>query len=126
MDDEPPAMIARLVWYPPDPNCGSVSRCSASPTEKPKGVNITARLAEKQYVNLDQIPQGHPVLVRGRLWEYKKGITDVEIRDAMLFLDRDFSQGVLLADPNATAACPAAFNELTGMAPSQPGGFGRR
>ena len=122
--DEPPAMIARLVWYPPDPNSGRMAVFGA-PIEKPKGVNITARLAEKQYVNLDQVPKGTRMLVRGRLWEYKKGITDVELRDAVLFLDRDWSQGVLLADPAATAACPVAYNELTGMAPVQPGGFGR-
>lgn len=124
VDDEPPAMIARLVWYPPDPNSGHI-QVFGTPVEKPKGVNITARLAEKQYVNLDQIPKGTRMLVRGRLWEYKKGITDVELRDAILFADRDWSQGVLLADPNATAACPVAFNELTGTAPVQPGGFGR-
>jgi hypothetical protein len=123
-DDEPPAMIARLVWYPPDPNSGQLDMFGV-PTEKPKGVNITVRLAEKQYVDFDQIPRGTRMLARGRLWEYKKGITDVELRDGLLFEDRDFSQGALLADPNATAACPAAFNELTGMAPVQPGGFGR-
>ena len=89
-------------------------------------MNITARLADKQFVNLDQVPKGTRMLVRRRLWEYKKGITDVEVRDALLFQDRDWSQGALLADPNATAACPVAFNELTGMAPSQPGGFGQR
>ncbi len=122
--DEPPAMIARLVWYPPDPNSGQLQAFGV-PTEKPKGVNITARLTEKQYVNLDQIPKGSRMLVRGRLWEYKKGITDVELRDALLFEDRDWSQGALLADPNATAACPAAYNELTGIEPVQPGGFGR-
>ncbi|WP_224361982.1 hypothetical protein [Hyalangium versicolor] len=124
-DDEPPAMLAHLIWFPPDPNAGRLQIYGGDAPEKPKGVNIIARLAEKQYVNLDQLPRGTRMLVRGRLWEYKKGITDVEIRDALLFEDRDFSQGVLLADPNATAACPIAFNELTGVAPAQPGGFGR-
>ena len=46
------------------------------------------------------------------------------MRDALLFQDRDWSQNAALADPNAVAACPVAFNELTGMAPIQPGGFG--
>ncbi|WP_224245304.1 hypothetical protein [Hyalangium gracile] len=125
VDDEPPAMIARLIWFPPDPTAGQL-QIYGGQVEKPKGVNITARLAEKQYINLDQIPRGTRMLVRGRLWEYKKGITDVEIRDALIFEDRDFSQGVLLVDPNVTAACPVAYNELTGVAPAQPGGFGRR
>jgi hypothetical protein len=122
---EPPAMIARLVWYPPDPNAGKINPFGL-PTQKPKGVNVTARLAEKQFLNIDQIPKGTRMLVRGRLWEYKKGITDVELRDALIFEDRDWSQGVLLADPGVTAACTVAYNELTGMAPTQPGGFGQR
>jgi len=125
VEEEPPAVIARLVWYPPNPNAGQLQAFGV-PTEKPKGVTVTARLAEKQYVNIDQLPKGTRLLVRGRLWEYKKGITDVEVREALLFEDRDWSQGALLADPNATAACPVAYNELTGMAPSQPGGFGQR
>lgn len=125
VEEEPPALIARLVYYPPNPNANQLQPFGI-PTEKPKGVTITARLADKQFVNLDQIPKGTRMLVRGRLWEYKKGITEVEVRDALLFQDRDWSQGALLADPNATAACPMAFNELTGMAPSQPGGFGQR
>jgi hypothetical protein len=124
-DTEPPALIARLVWYPPDPNAGGLQLFGGQ-TEKPKGITISARLAEKQYINLDQVPKGARMLVRGRFWEYKKGITDVELRDALLFVDRDWSQGALIVDPNATAACPIAYNELAGTAPTQPGGFGQR
>ncbi|MBS1150943.1 MAG: hypothetical protein H6Q89_2641, partial [Myxococcaceae bacterium] len=40
-----------------------------------------------------------------------------------LFEDRDFSRGVVLGDPNSVAQCPLAINELTGVAPVQPGGF---
>lgn len=124
VEEEPPALIARLVWYPVNPNANSLSMFGA-PVEKPKGVPISARLEEKQYVNLDQIPKGTRMLVRGRFWEYKKGITEVEIRNAQLFLDRDWSQLPVLVDPNATAACPLAINELTGTAPVQPGAFGQ-
>jgi hypothetical protein len=125
VEAEPPAMIARLVWYPPNPTAGTFMSI-VKPPEKPKGITVTARLAQKQYVNIDLIPKGTRMLVRGRLWEYKKGITAVEVREALLFQDRDFSQGAALADPNATAQCPIAYNELTGMAPTQPGGFGHR
>jgi hypothetical protein len=118
-------MIARLVFYPPNPTAGTFLSI-VKPAEKPKGIMVTARLAEKQYVNLDHIPKGTRMLVRGRLWEYKKGITEVEVREALMFQDRDFSQGAALADPTATAVCPLAYNELTGMAPTQPGGFGQR
>jgi hypothetical protein len=129
VDDEPPALIARLVWYPPDPNAAGGMQIFAGQQEKPKGITLSVRLANKQYINLDQVPKGARMLVRGRFWEYKKdkkGITDVEIRDALLFVDRDWSQGALIVDPNATAACPVAYNELSGTAPTQPGGFGQR
>jgi hypothetical protein len=127
VDDEPPALIARLVWYPPDPNAGM--GIFGGQQQKPKGITISARLAGKQYINLDQVPKGARMLVRGRFWEYKKdkkGIADVELRDTLLFVDRDWSQGALIVDPNATAACPVAYNELSGTAPTQPGGFGQR
>ncbi|HEX8703771.1 MAG TPA: hypothetical protein VF815_33375 [Myxococcaceae bacterium] len=124
VEEEPPALIARLVWYPPNPNAGL--GIFGGEQEKPKGITINARLSDKQYISLDQVPKGTRMLVRGRFWEYKKGITDVELRDALLFVDRDWSQGALIVDPNATASCPAAYNELSGTAPTQPGGFGQR
>jgi hypothetical protein len=65
------------------------------------------------------------VLVRGRLWNINKAGSEVEVRDAYLFDDPDTSQGVFLADPQATALCPAAVNDLAGLAPQQPGGFGQ-
>jgi hypothetical protein len=51
-----------------------------------------------------------------------RDVTEVEVRDAVLFEDRDW-YGAVLADPNVIATCPAAINELTGIAPTQPGGF---
>ncbi|HLL02861.1 MAG TPA: hypothetical protein VK539_19925 [Myxococcaceae bacterium] len=128
VDNEPPALIARLVWYPPDPNAGALQIFGGA-QQKPKGITLSARLSDKQYINLDQVPKGARLLVRGRFWEYKKdkkGLIDVELRDALLFVDRDWSQGALIVDPNATAACPVAYNELSGTAPTQPGGFGKR
>jgi hypothetical protein len=41
----------------------------------------------------------------------------IELRDAQIFEDRDFSKGVLLADPKAVARCPMAINELADPGP---------
>jgi hypothetical protein len=49
----------------------------------------------------------------------------VELRDALLFQDRDWTQGNTLVDPAAVARCPLAVNDLMGMAPFQPGAFGQ-
>lgn len=120
LDDEPETVVALLEWIPPDPNAGQLQIFEM---KKPKPVKIVARLAPRQFVDLARIPKGKRMLVKGRFWEMNRTVTEVEIRDALLFEERDFSQGVLLADPNAVMMCPAAVNELSGLAPQQPGGF---
>ena len=69
------------------------------------------------------MPKGKRVMVRGRLWDVNKDLTQFQVRDAMIFEDRDWALGAMLADPNVISQCPAAVNELTGVAPDQPGGF---
>jgi hypothetical protein len=112
---------AILRWDPPDPNAGQLNIMGKA--EKPNPVKIIAKLAAKQYIDLEKVPRGKRLIVRGRFWEMNKTVTEVEVRDVLLFEDRDFSQGILLADPAAVAACPLAINELTGTAGTQPGGF---
>jgi len=93
----------------------------------PKVPKITARLAEKQYLPLEKLPRDVRVMVRGRLWEMDKKVMEFELRDAIIFLNPDFAPAVLLAEPGAVAKCPAAVNDLTGIAAgaAQPGGFGQ-
>lgn len=86
---------------------------------------VFARLSERQYLDLLSLPKGRRVMVRGRLWEMNRTVTELQLRDAVLFEDRDWSQGAVLANPAAIGACGFAINELTGSAPSQPGGFRR-
>lgn len=95
------------------------------PKVKVKTTRVTAELADRQFVDIHRFPKGKRVLVRGRLWELNKDLTHLELRDALLFEDRDWSAGALLADPAAYSVCPAAINELTGTAPHQPGAFGQ-
>lgn len=94
------------------------------PKIKTPTIRVNARLADRQYVDLYKFPKGKRVLVRGRLWDMNKDLTQFQIRDALIFEDRDWALGALLADPVAISQCPAAVNELTGVAPIQPGGFG--
>lgn len=95
------------------------------PKVKVKTTRVTAELSDRQYVDLHRFPKGKRVLVRGRLWELNKDLTHLELREALIFEDRDWSAGALLANPATYSACPAAMNELTGTAPVQPGGFGQ-
>ncbi|MCY1042798.1 hypothetical protein OV208_15850 [Corallococcus sp. bb12-1] len=122
---EPPALVARLVYYLPDPaQDGMLSGLTYGKPKLRPAVTITARLKDAQYMDLATLPKGTRVLLRGRFWEYRKALKELEVRDALLFQDRDWTQNAALADPAAVAACPLAFNDLTGTAPVQPGGFG--
>ncbi|MFZ5470342.1 MAG: hypothetical protein ACOZIN_12975 [Myxococcota bacterium] len=116
-------LVAILQWQPPS---ASQHQLMVFAEKKPPPVKIIAKLSAKQFVDLERLPKGKRLLVRGRFWEMNRKVSEVELRDALLFEDRDWSQGVLLADPQAVAACPIAVNELSGVAPVQPGGFGHR
>ncbi len=113
-------VMAILEWWPPQPTQTQIVVFAAKPVPP---VKIIARLAPKQYLELAKVPKGKRLMVRGRFWEMNRSVTEVEVRDALLFEDRDWSQGALLATPAAVAACPLAFNELTGSTPKQIGGF---
>lgn len=123
VEEDPPTAVARMVWYPPDPNANQLN-IFGTPTKRPM-VSLTARLAPQQYLDLSRIPKGSRLMVRGRFWAFKKAVDEVELRDALIFQDRDWSQGALLADPNAVAQCPLAVNDLMGASPVQPGAFGQ-
>jgi hypothetical protein len=121
-DEAPPTAVARMAWYPPDPNAGKLDPFSKY---KRVEVRITARLAPQQYLDLSRIPKGTRLMVRGRLWSFVKAVDEVELRDALIFQDRDWAQGNTLVDPASVAQCPFANNELMGSAPAQSGAFGQ-
>lgn len=115
-------LVAILEWLPPDPRKTEIDYFGESSKHPPPPVRIIAKLSAKQYADLEKQARGQRMLVRGRFWEMNRSLTEVEVRDAQLFEDRDW-YGALLADPNVIATCPAAINELTGIVPVQPGGF---
>lgn len=114
-------MVATLEWTVPKPNPHELLLFAKK--QKLPEVRAIAHLRPKQYTDLFSIKKGQSVWIRGRLWDVDKDATHVQLRNALLFEKRDFSKGVVLATPKATAACPAAINELTGMAPQQSGAF---
>lgn len=111
---------AILQWDPPDPRQNEVQY---QQVKKAPPVMVLVHLQPRQFIDLEKVPRGKRMLVKGRFWEMNQSVTEVEVKDALLFEDRDFSGGVMLADLNAVLACPLAVNDLTGTAPSQPGGF---
>jgi len=119
----PPGMEelgAVLQWTPPDPRQHEIQYTAR---KAPPPVILYVHLNARQFLDLEKVPVGKRVLIKGRFWEMNQTVTEVEIKEALLFEDRDFSAGVILADPNAVMQCPLAVNDLTGIAPVQPGGF---
>lgn len=121
-DAEAEELVAVLQWVPPDPRLQQVDYFAKAPV-KVDPVTIWVRLQSKQYSDIEKFHRGQRVLVKGRFWEMSKNALELEVRDGLIFDDKDWSQGVILGRPEDVATCPAAVNELTGLAPHQPGGF---
>lgn len=90
---------------------------------KPPTVLVRAKLSPQQVVDIYRIGKNRAVTVRGRLWEMNADLTQLQLRDAELFFTHDWSDGATLLSPNAIPQCPAAVDELNGIAPNQAGGF---
>lgn len=119
---EPEELVAVLQWVEPEPKRRTLDLLGATPT-KTEPIVIYARLQPKQFADIEKLYRNQRVVVKGRLWEMNKTMTEIEVRDALLFNDNDWDQGVILGAPQEIEPCPAAINEITGLAPSQPGGF---
>ena len=115
-------IVAILEYVPPDPRKTSLD-LTGKRYEPVPPVRIVAHLQPKQYFDLEKAFKGQRLMVKGEFHEMDTSMTTVEITNAMLFDDRDWGAGVVLGSPRDIAQCPAAFNELTGLNPNQPGGF---
>ena len=121
-DAEAEELVAVLQWIPQDPRMNQVNLLAqARVVVEP--VTIYVRLQSKQYSDIEKFHRGQRVLIKGRFWEMNKNVTELEVRDGLLFDDRDWTTGVLIGRPQDIATCPVAINELTGTGPQQPGGF---
>ncbi|AKQ67041.1 hypothetical protein A176_003953 [Myxococcus hansupus] len=125
-EPEEPYTLARLVWVEPEePKTERFEFAFGKPSKRAR-VEISAKLQETQFTDLNKLLKGSRVIVRGRFWEYKKELATIELRDALLFPERDWTKTPALVDPSAVVSCPMAVNDLTGLAPIQPGAFGKQ
>lgn len=115
-------LVAILEYVPPDPRKTQLD-LTGKRFEPPPPIRVIAHLAPKQYFDLEKAFKGQRMLVKGSFHEMDTAMTTVEITNAVLFDDRDWGNGALLGEPSTIAQCPAALNDLTGLAPNQPGGF---
>jgi len=118
-------LVAVFTWVVPGQKQSVETTYGFKKKPKLKTITVKAYLAPRQYINLERIPKGAQLLIKGRLWSTNADLTEVEIKNALLFEDRDWSTGALLAYPGMVEQCPFAINDLTGTSPTQPGGFNR-
>ena len=121
---EPEELVAILQWTPPDVRSRELDLMGTSRSPKGEPITLYVRLQPKQYTDVEKVYRGQRVLVKGRFWEMNRTLSQIEIRDGLLFNDNDWDRGVVLGSPADIAQCPAALNDLTGIAPNQPSGFG--
>lgn len=121
-DAEAEELVAVLQWVPPEPKNLQINLLATAPV-KVIPIRIYVRLQSKQYADIEKFRRGQRVLIKGNFWEMNKDVTELEVREGLLFDDRDWSGGVLLGRPEDVMKCSVAVNELTGTAPQQPGGF---
>lgn len=119
---EPEELVAILRWEPQEPKKRMIDLLEKAPA-KVQPIVIYARLQPKQYTDLEKLSKNQRLLVKGRLWEMNKTMTEIEIREGLVFNDTDWARGIVLGSPADVALCSAALNDLTGLAPIQPGGF---
>lgn len=128
----PPArsdFVVALEYVPPDYAPPQVNLVGGGPPPAPLPghgpIRVYAKLHPRQYVDLERAFRGRRMLLKGKLWELNQSLSEVEVRDGLIFEERTFGEGLVLAQPEVVATCPAAVNDLAGLAPNQPGGFGR-
>lgn len=123
---EPPAYVATLVvpqaLPPPDP---------LFPRPRPEPIRLRATLLPEQYLDVKTAVRSGNYLVHGRLWNFKTGTGvegsppfEFEIRDALLFKDRDWTGFAGFADARDVAACELCVNDLSPYGLRQHQGVG--
>jgi len=119
------SLVAVFTWTVPAPAPSLTLAFLGDKKPKPKTITIHAQLAPRQYVNIDRIPKGARLMLKGRLWSTNADLTHIEMKNVLLFEDRDWSQNALLAQPGMVDKCPFALNDLTGIAPEGSNRIGR-
>ncbi len=100
----------------------------------PEPIRIRVKLAAEQYLDLKKAVVSGKYLVRGRIFSFKRGDgkpssppLEVEIRDALLFEDHDWSGYRGFASQEDVLACPElCVNDLSPLGLQQQQGIGAR
>ncbi|MGI5861843.1 MAG: hypothetical protein ACOX6T_07255 [Myxococcales bacterium] len=125
-EDEGPSYIATLVVPVAAPVSHPIFK---APKQEP--IRVRVKLMLQQYFDLTKAVVSSPYIVRGRLWDFKVGDgapgtppLEFEIRDGLLFEDRDWSRYAGFAQPGDAEACALCINDLSPLGLKQKQGVG--
>ncbi len=98
---------------------------------KPDPVRIRALLAPDQYLDLKATVRSAKYVVRGRLWSFQAAAADpdlpsidIELREAIVFEDHDWSHYPGFASKQDCAICEACRNDLSPLGLKERQGLG--
>ena len=125
-EEDGPSYIATLIV----PVAGPVSHpIFKAPRQEP--IRVRVKLLAQQYLNLTKAVVSNSYVLRGRLWDFKVGDGtpdtppfEFEIRDGLLFEDRDWSRYSGFALPGDAEACAFCVNDLSPLGLKQKQGVG--
>ncbi|MBI5548941.1 MAG: hypothetical protein HY901_34090 [Deltaproteobacteria bacterium] len=100
-------------------------------TAVPEPMRVVVRLAKEQYIDVKKVVLARTYLVHGRFYGFKAGTGQkdeppmvIDIRDGLLFEERDWSNYGGFADANDVAACELAINDLSPLGLKDRQGIG--
>jgi hypothetical protein len=95
------------------------------PVQSAPMVQIRARLKDDQLLDITKYVRGQRVLIKGHLWDIAQNMGWIEVRDADLFPDPDWSTWPGIATAEDVRNCPIAVNDISAYGFRQRPGKGQ-
>jgi hypothetical protein len=107
---EVPTFIAHLaLTFPLSQRDKMMGRKAVDP------LRITARLREKQYIDVTRVEVSRKFLIRGRLWSFDNLLQGIELNEAILFEETNWNTWNGTSSLADVASCPLCINELANI-----------
>jgi hypothetical protein len=127
--DDKPHFIATLALVQPQ-----TQEDAMFGRRPPEPIRLRVTLAPEQYLDLKSVAVAGKYLVRGRIFKFQRGTgkpgsppLEIDIRDALIFEDRDWTGYRGFATAEDVAACPeVCVNDLSPFGLKQQQGVGTR
>lgn len=111
-----PYDVAHLALVFPTPPLAQIMN-----QKPPDPARVSARLRPKQYIDVKRAVRSRKFLVRGRIGSIREAMAGVELTDALLFQETDWTQYGGVSSPADVGACPLSAAEMLPLGRRLPG-----